>query len=102
MYLCGSHFVCRKCTGRGYWSQNKGADSRLCNGIRKLQWRLAPDEDDVDVYWVPWRPRGMRRDTYRRLVERLTKLQQARDDIFAVQILGLMRKYGPFPKKFLQ
>ena len=41
LYCCGGLFICRKCTGRGYRSQNKNTDSRLCNGIAKLQRRLA-------------------------------------------------------------
>lgn len=102
LYCCGGLFICRKCTGRGYRSQNKNTDSRLCNGIAKLQRRLAGVEGDFYPDWVPWRPRGMRRHTYRRLVERLTKLQQTRDDIFDFKIAGFMQRWGLLPEDLFQ
>ena len=38
-----------------------GQNSRICQAIRKIQGRLAPSKQDLNPDWVPWRPRGMRR-----------------------------------------
>jgi len=53
----------------------------MAHRIRKLQGRLAPDDDPDDYVldWVPYRPKGMRRATYRRLVERLERANDKRD-----------------------
>ena len=52
--------------------------------------------------YVPWRPRGMRRRTYQQLIERLTRYQEARDDILNVRPLGFMRRWGAHPEDLLK
>jgi len=81
LYLYGSWFVCRTCTHSRYWTQTASPDARMAHRIRKLQGRLAPDDDPDDyvIDWVPDRPKGMRRATYRRLVERLERANDERD-----------------------
>lgn len=81
LYLCRRQFVCRTCTRARYWTQTCSVDARLTLRIRQLQKRLAPDDDPNDyvIDWVPRRPRGMRRATYRRVVCQLESLVDKRD-----------------------
>ena len=75
-----------------------GCDSRLCIGIAKLQRRLAPGESDLSPDWTPERPAGMRQRTYKRLVVRLARYQDAREDIFALRIAQFMRRWDARPE----
>jgi hypothetical protein len=95
LYLYGRWFVCRVCTRAPYWTQTASPDARMVSRIRKLQARLAPhdDPDDYVTEWVPRRPKGMRRVTYRRLVERLERVNDKRD---AYLEPGLLRVLGRF------
>lgn len=81
LYLNGSWFICRVCTRARYWTQTCSPDARMAHRIRKLQAKLAPDVD-VDEYvldWVPDRPKGMRRATYRRLADRVERVYDKYD-----------------------
>jgi hypothetical protein len=97
LYLFGSRFVCRACTRARYWTQTASPDARMTHRIRRLQSRLAPDVD-VDDYvldWIPARPRGMRRATYQRLVERLEQLNDKRDAYLEPGLLRLLARLMP-------
>ena len=48
LYLYGNRFMCRVCTRARYWTQSASTDARLTKRIRRLQTRLAPDEDADD------------------------------------------------------
>jgi hypothetical protein len=69
----------------------------MARRIRRLQKRLAPDEDPNDyvVEWVPDRPKGMRRATYRRLVQRLEQLVDKRDAYLEPGLLRLFARLLP-------
>jgi hypothetical protein len=94
LYLYGSRFVCRVCTRARYWTQTASPDDRMAHRIRKLQARLAPDDnpDDYLIDWVPDRPRGMRRATYRRLVDRLERLNDKRDGYLEPGLLRVLAR----------
>lgn len=69
-------FACRRCHDLAYDCQREAADDRALrrtNKIRhRLGWRsgtLSPPGFDVDPSWVCYKPKGMHRSTYRRLVE---------------------------------
>jgi hypothetical protein len=95
LYLYGSRFICRGCTGARYWTQTASPDDRMAHRIRKLQARLAPDDDPNDyvLEWVPDRPRGMRRATYGRLVDRLEQLTEKRDAYLEPGLLRSMARW---------
>lgn len=95
LYLRGRGFVCRVCTGARYWTQTASPDARMAHRIRKLQGRLAPgdDPDDYVIDWVPDRPRGMRRATYRRLVERLACVNDKRDTYLEPAMMRLLARW---------
>jgi hypothetical protein len=44
----------------------------------------------------------MRRRTCQRLIERLTRYQEARKDILNVRLLGFMRRWGAAPEDLLK
>ena len=92
LYLYGARFVCRTCTRAPYWTQTASPDARMAKRIRRLQTRLAPDEDadDFDIDWIPDRPRGMRRATYRRLVDQLGRVNGKRDAYLEPGLLRLL------------
>ena len=104
LYLYGKRFVCRHCTRLRYRSQTVDLETRVTFAIRRLQSRLAPDfdPDDLDIEMVPYRPRGMRGRTYRRLAERTERLIEAREDIWNERIFGLMRRIGAVPDDLLK
>lgn len=89
LYLDGGWFECRRCVGAPYWSQTASPSDRMGMGIRRLQARLAPGQDinRQSMHWIPRRPRGMRRATYRRLAHRLEWLIEQRDGLL---LLGIM------------
>ena len=97
VYLCGSWFVCRLCTHARYWTQTASPHSRLAHRIRRLQARLAPedDPDDYVLQWIPDRPRGMRRATYRGLVERLERVRVKRDAYLEPGLLRVLARLAP-------
>jgi hypothetical protein len=94
LYLYGSWFVCRVCTRARYWTQTASPDARMAQRIRKLQGRLAPDDDPNDyvIEWIPERPKGMRRATYRRLVDRLERVSNKRDAYLEPGLLRLLAR----------
>lgn len=97
LYLCGGRFVCRTCTRAPYWTQTCSPDARMAHRIRRLQARLAPDVD-VDDYvldWVPDRPRGMRRATYRQLVDRLERVNDKYDAYLEPGLWRLLGRLMP-------
>jgi hypothetical protein len=55
---------------------------------------LAPDEDvdDYVIDWVPNRPKGMRRSTYARLVERLEHANDRRDAYLEPGLIRLLTR----------
>jgi hypothetical protein len=95
LYLYGSRFVCRVCTRARYWTQTASPDVRMAHRIRKLQARLAPDDDPDDyvLEWVPDRPQGMRRATYGRLVDRLEQVNDKRDAYLEPGLLRSMARW---------
>jgi hypothetical protein len=95
LYLYGARFICRTCTRARYWTQTASTDARLTKCIRHLQARLAPDEDvdDYVVDWVPDRPKGMRRHTYAKLVERLEHANDRRDAYLEPGLIRLLARY---------
>ncbi len=95
LYLYGAWFVCRLCTRARHWTQTASPDARMAYRIRRLQARLAPDVDvhDYVLDWVPDRPRGMRRATYRRIVERLERLHDKHDAYLEPGLLRSMARF---------
>lgn len=78
LYLLGSQFVCRRCTRLRYLSQCMAGRSRTTLEIQKIQRRLLGGE--VSSGWLPFevpedRPKGMRRKTHKRLLQRVDYLQ---------------------------
>jgi len=94
LYFYGRRVICRICTRARYWTQTAGPDSRMAYGIRKVQRLLAPaeDADDYLLEWVPRRPPGMRRATYRRLVDRALRLVEKRDEYLEPGLLRLFTR----------
>ena len=92
LYLCRSRFVCRTCTRARYWTQTCSPDARVAHRIRRLQERVAAgvDVDDFVIDWIPDRPKGMRRATYRRLVDRLELLNDKYDACLEPGLLRLL------------
>lgn len=103
LYSIFGQFMCRTCTRLPYRSQGMSAETRLVRAIQRLQEKLDPEDTDGDFSpdYVPRRPRWMRRHTYRRLAERLDRLQQARDDIWNVRLLTFARRWGALPDDLL-
>jgi hypothetical protein len=95
IYLYGSWFVCRACTRARYWTQTASPDARMAQRIRRLQARLAPgvDTEDFEIDWVPDRPKGMRQSTYRRLVERLERVNDKYDAYLEPDLLRLLARF---------
>lgn len=69
-------FACRRCHDLSYECQKEAADDRAlrrANSIRRrLGWRsgtLSPPGFHVDPAWVWYKPKGMHRSTFRRLLE---------------------------------
>ena len=94
LYLYRTRFICRTCTRAPYWTQTASPDARLTKRIRHLQARLAPDEcpDDYVVDWVPDRPKGMRRRTYERLVDRLLTVVDKRNAYLEPGLLRVLAR----------
>ena len=69
----------------------------MTHRIRRIQQRLAPDDDPEDyvLEWVPDRPRGMRRATYQRLVDQLERLTEKRDAHLEPGLLRLLARLIP-------
>jgi len=69
----------------------------MAKRIRRLQAKLAPDADldDYVLDWVPDRPSGMRRATYCRLVERLERVSDKRDEYLEPGLLRLLARLMP-------
>ena len=97
LYLCGRWFVCRACTRARYWTQTASPDARMAQRIRRLQARLAPGVgmEDFEIDWVPHRPKGMRRATYRRLVDRLEQVSKKRDAYLEPGLLRAIARLMP-------
>ena len=82
----GGRFTCRHCCRLAYSSQAEDQIGRTWRRQRRLEQRL----DDVVR-----RPKGMRRATHRRIVDRIIECEQARDEA----IVNFMRRHG-WPEGF--
>jgi hypothetical protein len=104
LYSVDGQFMCRPCSHLRYRSQGMSPEARMNLAINRIQRSLVSDANggDFSLDHVPWRPKGMRRRMYRRLVEQLTRLQQARDDIWNVRLFKFMRRWGVLPEDLLE
>lgn len=80
LYLRGSRFRCRKCSGVTYQCQSEDAIGRTWRRQRRLEARLA-------THWS--RPKGMHRATYERIVEAILDCEERRDDAIAAYLAQL-------------
>lgn len=77
LYMRVGRFACRRCQRVAYSSQSEDAIDRSWRNQRKLEARLGDK-------WQ--RPKGMRLNTYQRLIERLASYEEARDAAFCVRV----------------
>ena len=80
LYMRSGRFACRHCQRVAYSSQSDDTLDRMWRKQAKLEARL---DDD----WQ--RPKGMRRHTYERLVDRLEECEERRDAAFCETAMRL-------------
>ena len=69
-------FSCRRCLGRGYWSQREGELDRKKRKLHKIWVRLGA-HDLTDPIWL--KPKGMHQTTFDRLREEERAVRRAAD-----------------------
>ena len=90
-------FRCRKCARLNYRSQQqtKGSMVDYHKGMDYVQKHLAPPPYSIDGFsfcgWIPDRPRGMHRTTYRKHLKRFLRYRQRHE---ARTLADLMRIIG--------
>ncbi len=67
LYLYGSYFICRRCTGLGYQSQREDRSDRLMRRARTIRQRLGASVNLSEPVWQ--KPKGMWWRTFERLRE---------------------------------
>jgi transposase-like protein len=85
LYMRAGRFACRHCQRVAYSSQSGDTIDRMWRKQSKIEARLG-------AHWQ--RPKGMRQQTYRALIERLTDAEERRENAFkaiACSLLGLAR-----------
>ena len=75
VYRVGKDYRCRRCQGLRYASQYESVGTRQAHKARKLRQRLGGSPVLVD--FLPERPKGMHRRTYRRLYLQALAAQEA-------------------------
>lgn len=84
LYLRGGRFACRQCKRVAYSSQSDDALDRLWRKQHKIEKRLAPN-------WQ--RPKGMRQQTYARLVTQMLSLEERRELAFAAYAANWLKSH---------
>lgn len=82
LYLTGKSFLCRKCSGLNYRSQQETRSDCMYfynKGMDLVERHLKPPPFLIDGFgfccWIPDRPRYMHQTTYRRYLRRFAKYQ---------------------------
>lgn len=82
LYLTGKLFLCRKCSGLNYRSQQETRSNSMYyydKGMGLVEKHLEPPPFLIDGFgfcrWIPERPRYMHQSTYRRYLRRFAKYQ---------------------------
>lgn len=90
LYLHKGQFVCRRCTGLLYASQQASADWRLSIQSWKLRSRLGCDWGPLDIPATDLlKPKGMHHATFVRMVNRLADIERKDQARFMARIPGL-------------
>lgn len=89
LYWCRGRFKCATCHALTHASTRETAAQRATRRAAKLQARLGPGRDVLDLFDPGTRPRGMHRSTYRRLVADLERCE----DIVADDIARRLRRH---------
>ena len=74
LYLGGTYFLCQRCHGLGYQSQQMGQWDRMLRKVEKIRSRLgAPPGSSA----LPAKPKGMHRSTYQQLLRQAEEAEAA-------------------------
>jgi hypothetical protein len=79
------HFACRRCLRLGYSSESESPMDRLWRKQRKLEARLNWIAGEVSD-----RPKGMRTKTFKRILDQIAAVEEAKDADFRAS----MRRFG--------
>lgn len=92
LYLYGSVFVCRHCTGHLYASQSESANWRDNSMSWKLRRRMGCDwgAHDIPAEWIR-KPKGRHQKTHERMIARLEKVDRKALAAFAAGMAVLSR-----------
>jgi hypothetical protein len=71
----GRRFLCRRCVGAPYGSQNEGARDRLLRRAQAIRMRLGGSAATIDPF--PPKPKGMHWTTYNRLARQCQVIEGA-------------------------
>lgn len=95
LYASGSYFLCRACHRLAYAVEHEGswdrAYRRLAKSCAKLGAKAHGGRND------PARPKGMHRQTYHRLRERVRLAQRRHDDAYLAVLTSLLKRSGGVP-----
>jgi hypothetical protein len=94
LYLLGSRFRCRHCTGLAYRSQSLEPEDRLARTHNRYRRKIDPAAVHLHFGELPDRPKGMHRATYDRLAERALAALEAREAILDEQIVRMLVRMG--------
>lgn len=103
LYFNKTRFECRGCVGLNYQSQQstKNEDKYYRQGIEYAQRYLEPPPPGLDGFsfsnWIPGKPRGMHRTTYRRHLRRFLRYQRKYKEH---QLEAMMKILGQATKFF--
>lgn len=89
VYSGSNGFACRKCLRLVYLSESGDAIDRLWRKQRKIERRLAGKADN----WNGWKPKGMHQTTFYRLMEKIGRIEQKRDDAFVIHMQPFLRRH---------
>jgi hypothetical protein len=90
LYGTGALFVCRRCAGVYYGTQqNKSLMVRTDNELQRIRRKLKAKGGSVADSWPPPKPKGMHWTTYDRLERRYLALHWVRMHAFRSEIAGM-------------
>jgi hypothetical protein len=84
LYLRSGRFACRHCQRVAYSSQSEDVMGRMWRKQQSIEARLGDN-------WL--RPKGMRQNTYRRLLDSLMDCEEGREEAFCLLAAQLLVKF---------
>jgi hypothetical protein len=86
----GRYFLCRHCYRLAHTSQSESGWDRAVRRVTKIRQRLGGDPDTTAPF--PKKPKGMWRQTYKRLSEKAFEAKTEADEAFALSVGRLLAR----------